>query len=400
MRETLAPLADARVRPLLVGHLLGRLTPGMMVLAIVLAAREGGFGYAVAGLVAGGHQLGVALGSPLQGRIADAVGHRRLLLPDGLVYLAATAALAAGLRAGLVPIALAALAVLAGLASPPVTACTRAALGAIYGPGRDRERAFVLTVVNVELGFIIGPLLTAGVSALLGGAAAVVAAGAAVSIATLVYASAPHDVATAPNGDLRAALRPAGLVEVLRAPGLVAAGVAFLAIATTFGAFDLFAAAIGEAFARPTLAGTYIALIAAASLTGGLVYGARVRTGTLRARMQRLTLLFTVALLPVPLLTGDVRLLGAALAVSGAIIGPLNVCGFQLVDDLAPPSARAEAQSWIQAAVYLGGATGGMLGGVVIDRVGPEPTMLVGVVGGLVAVAVLGRSRVLRRLEG
>lgn len=400
MRDTLAPLADARVRPLLIGHLLGRLTPGMMVLAIVLAARDGGFGYAAAGLVAGGHQLGVAVGSPLQGRLADAVGHRRLLVPDGAVYLAATGALALGLRAGLAPAALVALAVTAGLASPPVTACTRAALGAIYGPGRARERAFVLTVVNVELGFIIGPLLTAGVSALLGGAAAVVGAGAAVSIATLVYASAPHDAATAANGDLRGALRPSGLVEVLRAPGLVAAGAAFLAIATTFGAFDLFAAAVAEAFGRPALAGTYIALIAAASLTGGLVYGARVRTGTLRGRMQRLTLLFAVALLPVPLVSGDVLLLGAVLAVTGAIIGPLNICGFQLVDDLAPPSARAEAQSWIQAAVYLGGAAGGMLGGAVIDLVGPPPAMLVGVAGSLVAVAVLGRSRVLRRLEG
>jgi MFS family permease len=388
VRDTLAPLADARARPLLLGHLLGRMTPGMMVLAIVLAAREGGYGYAVAGLVAGGHQLGVAVGSPLQGRLADAVGHRRLLLPDGAVYLVATAALAAGLRVGLPPVVLTALAVAAGLASPPVTACTRAALGAIYGPGRARERAYVLTVVNVELGFIVGPLVTGAISVTLGAAAAVVAAGAAVSVATLVYASAPKDVATAANGDLRTALRPTGLVAVLRAPGLLAAAAAFLAVATSFGAFDLFAAAVAEAFERPSLAGTYIALIAAASLTGGLVYGARVRTGPLRGRMRRLALI-----------AGDPVLLGLVLAVTGAIIGPLNVCGFQLVDDLSPPTARAEAQSWIQAAVYLGGAAGGVVGGAVVDLVGSAPVMLVGAVGSLAAVVVLGRSRALRAVE-
>ena len=399
MRATLAPLADARVRPLLVGHLLGRLTPGMMVLALVLAAREAGYAYGTAGLIAGGHQLGVALGSPLQGRIADAVGHRRVLVPDGVVYLAGSVVLALALGAGLAGVAVAAIAVCVGLASPPMTACTRAALGATYGPGRDRERAFVLTVVNVELGFIIGPLLTAGLTALVGGAAAVVGAGAAVAVGTLVYASAPRDAATAANGRLAVALRPGGLVEVLRAPGLIAVVVAYMAIATTFGAFDLFAAATAELLGRPSLAGTYIALIAVASLTGGLFYGARVWTGTLRVRMRRLTLWFALALLPVPLVAGDPVLLGVMLAVSGALVGPLNVCGFQLIDDLSPPSGRAEAQSWIQAAVYLGGAFGGVLGGVVIDLFGPRPAMLVGVAGSLVAVVVLGRSRVLRRLE-
>ena len=399
MRDTLAPLADARVRPLLVGHLLGRLTPGMMVLAIVLAVREAGYPYAVAGLVAGGHQFGVALGSPLQGRVADAIGHRRVLLPDGAVYLAGSIGLAVALGAGLPGQALAVLALAVGLASPPMTACTRAALGATYGTGRDRERAFVLTVVNVELGFIAGPLLTGLLAAVAGGAAAVVGAGAAVAVGTLVYASAPKDVATAAHGRLSAALRPQGLVEVLGAPGLLAVVAAYMAIATTFGAFDLFAAAVAEGFGRPSLAGTYIAVIAVASLTGGLLYGARVWTGTLRARMRRLTAWFALALVPVPLVAGDPVLLGVVLAVSGALIGPLNVCGFQLIDDLSPPRGRAEAQSWIQAAVYLGGAVGGVLGGVVIDLAGPRPAMLVGVLGSLTAVAVLGRSRALRDRE-
>jgi MFS family permease len=140
----------------------------MMVLALVLAAREAGYAYATAGLIAGGHQLGVALGSPLQGRVADAVGHRRVLVPDGVVYLAGSIVRALTLDAGLPGVALAAIAVGVGLASPPMTACTRSALGATYGPGRDRERAFVLTVINVELGFIAGPLLTAALAALAG----------------------------------------------------------------------------------------------------------------------------------------------------------------------------------------------------------------------------------------
>ncbi len=399
MRDALAPLADARVRPLLAGHLLGRLTPGMMVLALVLAVREAGYPYATAGLVAGGHQLGVALGSPLQGRVADAVGHRRVLLPDAAVYLAGASALAVAIGASLAGPALAALAVAVGLASPPMTACTRAALGAVYGPGRARERAFVLTVVNVELGFIVGPLLTGLLAAATGAASAVVGAGAAVALGAVVYVRAPHGAETAANGRLAAALDPRGLVAVLRARGLVALVTAFLLVALSFGAFDLFAAATGEVLGRPSLAATLIALIAATSLVGGLVYGARVRTGPLRVRMRRLALLFALVLLPVPLVAADPLALALVLAASGALIGPLNVCGFQLVDDLAPPTARAEAQSWVQAAVYLGGAIGGSLGGLVIDLVGPRPTMLVGAAGALAAVVVLDRSRSIDRSE-
>lgn len=399
MRDLIAPLADPRVRPILLGQLLGRFTAGMMVLAIVFAVREAGHPYAIAGLVAGGHQLGVALGSPLQGRIADAIGHRRVLVPDGVMYLVGTIVLALALRAGLAGALATAIAVLVGLVSPPMTACTRAALGAIYGTGRDRERAFVLTVVNVEIGFIVGPLLTAAVAATLGGSVAVVVAGGCVAAGALVYASAPRDPATGPHGSLRAALHPDGFVAVLRTTGLVAMGAAFLTVAMSFGAFDLFVASVSEVLGQPSLAGTYLAIVAATSLIGGLAYGARVHPRPLRVRMRGLALLLALALLPIPLVASDRVLLGVALAVAGAVIGPMNVCGFQLVDDLSPASGRAEAQSWMQAAVYLGGALGGIAAGTIIDLVDLRLTMMVGAVGALATVAILGTAGTLRSAE-
>jgi predicted MFS family arabinose efflux permease len=89
---------------------------------------------------------------------------------------------------------------------------------------------------------------------------------------------------------------------------------------------------------------------------------------------------------------GDLRLLAGVVLIAGAVVGPMNVCGFQLVDDVSPPRARAEAQSWTQAAIYLGSAIGGAVGGLVVDLAGPRAVALTAAVGVSIAVTTLWRS--------
>jgi MFS family permease len=400
---TVRPYLDLLRRPgvmaVVTGHAFGRLTPGMVLLAVILALRSGGYGYAAVGLITGAHQFGVAIGSPFQGRAADILGHRRVLLPDGVVYLAGTVLLAAGIARGWSVIALVATAATTGLASPPLTACVRAVFGTMFRPGREREQAFVLTVANVEFGFLVGPLLTVGLAALLGPGAAVIGAGVAVAIGSVVYASGARVPEVGPHPQLAGTPWGGSFGRVWSSPGLRAMVVVYLGIATTFGSFDLFAASVAEAAGRPNAAGTLISMIAAASLIGGFVYGARVWPGTLRVRMRTTITAFLVVLLALPVVAGELLLVGVVALVLGAIIGPMNVCGFQLTDDVSPPDARAEAQSWIQAAVYLGSAIGGALAGAVIELAGPRGAMLVGFVGVAVARTMLDRSASLRALD-
>jgi predicted MFS family arabinose efflux permease len=236
---------------------------------------------------------------------------------------------------------------------------------------------------------------------LVGPGAAVITAGAAVTAGTVVYATGPRIAATA--GRVRTAgidpWRPGG-AAAMRSRGLRAMVLVYAAIAMTFGAFDLFAAAIAEAAGRPSLAGGLISIIAAASLVSGFVYGARIWSGSLAERMLRLLLVFLGALILLPVVAGDLLLVALVLAFSGTLIGPMNVCGFQLIDDVAPASARAEAQSWTQAAIYLGGSIGGVIAGVVIELFGTRATMSVGVVGVALASAVLRGAPSLRDLGG
>lgn len=403
MRPYLELLRRPAVLTVVIGHVFGRLTPGMILLAIILALRAGGYGYAVVGLVTGAHQLGVALGSPLQGRAADVFGHRRVLLPDGLLYLVGTGLIAFGIAQRWAVGPLIATAVATGLASPPITACARAVFGAMFRPGREREQAFVITVANVEFGFLVGPLLTVALAALFGPGAAVIGAGVAVAVGSLVYGLGARIPETGPRSKSAGAggvgVATGGvprfggsLGRVWSSPGLRAMAVVYLGIATTFGAFDLFAASVAEQAGRPNAAGTLISIIAFASLLGGFAYGARIWPASLRRRMQRITGVFILVLLLFPLVAGEFVLVAVVAFAAGAVIGPMNVCGFQLTDDVAPVDARAEAQSWIQAAVYLGSAIGGAITGVIIEIVGARGAMFVGVLGVTIARTVLARS--------
>jgi len=380
-----------------IAHSLARFTPGMILLALILALREGGYAYAAVGLVTGSHQLGVAISSPIQGRLADVLGHRRVLVPDGIVYFGGTAMLTLGVtqRWGVLPLVLTGLGT--GLFSPPVTACARAAFGAMFPTGRERERAFILTGANIEFGFLVGPLLTVAIASAFGARFAVVAAGAGVLVGTAVYGMGPRVDATSPRVTVDGASRWAGgAFGAFRSRGLRAMVIVYLGIASTFGLFDIFAASVSEAAGRPGFAGTLISLIALASLVSAFVYGARVWKGTLRERMLRLATLFIGGHLLLSASAGDLRLLVGAVLVAGAIIGPLNVCGFQLIDDVSPPRSRAEAQSWTQAAIYLGSALGGALGGVVVDLAGPRAVALLAALSALLAAVTLWRSPALR----
>jgi MFS family permease len=379
-----------------IAHTLGRFTPGMILLALILALREGGYAYAVVGLVTGAHQLGVAISSPVHGRLADVLGHRRVLLPTGIVYFAGTATLALGVQQGWAGPALILAALGTGLVSPPMTACARAAFGAMF-TGRERERAFILTASNIELGFLLGPLLTVAIAVGFGGRFAVIAAGAGVLLGAVVYAAGPSIEATSARIPSEGASRwSGGAFGALRSRGLRAMVLVYLGIASSFGLFDIFAASVSETAGRPGFAGVMISLIAAASLIAGFLYGARIWKGTLRQRMLRITVVLVGVQFLLAGSAGDLRLLVGTVLIAGVVVGPMNVCGFQLVDDVSPPRARAEAQSWTQAAIYLGSAIGGAVGGVVVDLAGPRAVALTAALGVMLAVLTLWRSPALR----
>jgi len=367
----------------LVASTVSRLTPGMMALAIVLLLRGAGYSYAAAGLVTSAHSIGVGIGAPVQGRLADRLGQARLLVPDAVLYASGTIALALLATRG-VPVAvpvLVAVAVVTGLFLPPVTACSRVLLSRLFPTGREREAAFAVSSIAVELGFVVGPLAAAAISARSGGGTAVAVAGTIAMIGALGYAATGAARAVPPR------VHAVGVGGALRSAGIRVMVLAFGCIAVVFGVIDIVVPAVAELAGTANAAGRLLASIAGGSLLGGLVYGARSWPGTLPQRLRVLVVVMTVGLALLPLALGSLTTFGVALFVGGLFLAPTTICAFQLIDDLALVGTQTEAQSWTQSAVVFGVAVGAALSGAAVDVRGPALALLAGA--GCVALGAL-----------
>jgi MFS family permease len=380
----------------LVTSSLSRITPGMIILALVLLLEGVGYSYAAAGFVVAAHQAGVGLASPIQGKLADRFGQRRILLPDAVVYLAGTATLAWAAVAEAPVWVLLAVAGVTGAFYPPVTACARVLLSTAFPSGRLRETAFAVSGVAVELGFIVGPLVAVGVQQLVGAAWSVTVAGVLAFVGAVGYASTaaaramPRRTSRPQRGG---ALRSHGVLLVAASLGLVA---------VVFGVFDIVIPAIGTEAGLPWLPALLIASVASGSALGALVYGARVWPGTVASRFRVLIASFACGLIAIPFTLDRLPLFAVALFLGGLFLGPTTITAFQLIDDLALPGTQTEAQSWTQTAIVAGVAAGAATTGVAVDAGGPARAFVVGglAVAAAAAVVWLGRRALLTTHRG
>ena len=115
-------LRTPHVVPLLAASLIARLPIAMYGLALVLYLAAERDSFAIAGLVNGAFGLGSAIGIPLQSRLIDRIGQRRVLLPLAFVDVTATVVLVALTEAGAPTAALMATGFVGGFAIPAVGA--------------------------------------------------------------------------------------------------------------------------------------------------------------------------------------------------------------------------------------------------------------------------------------
>ncbi len=376
---------DARW-PLLTSSI-ARLTPGMILFGILLLMRDVGYDYAAVGLVTAGHQIGIGLGSPIQGRLADRFGQVRVLVPDAGLYLLGTLAIA-GLTLGEAsPVVLLAVTVLTGAVYPPVTACARVLLSRLFPTGQVRETAFAVSTIAVELGFVVGPLAAAGVAVTAGPAWAVIIAGVASTLGAGSY-SATGAARAMPRRELGTRR-----VGALRAVGVRVLVVSIGFIAVAIGVVEIVVPAVAETAGHSAAAGSVLlAAIAAGSLLGGLIYGGRAWPGTLVQRVRVLVAALVGGLALVAVATDDLVVFGAALFVGGVFLAPTMICTFQLLDDNAIRGTQVEAQSWLQTSVVLGIALGTAAAGLVVDRAGPRWAFLAGAAAVAVGAVVVNAS--------
>ena len=412
-------LAVAPIRRLLVVGMIARIPHSaagvLLTLHIVLTL---GQGYAAAGAAAAVMTVGIALGAPWRGRRVDTVGLRRALIPSVVSETVIWSIVPHVSYQWLLPLVF-----VGGLLTLPIFSVVRQSLG-VLADGDQRRTAFALDAISTEMVFMIGPaagalvatsgqsvlgLTIVGVSTSLAGlflmwfnpptrsATGTGASGAEEqgASAMAVAASAPARVqeAAAELGPATAARRRSGLGRLdPRNAGLRGRAAASFAWFTASVA-AVFAVAAG---AGMVLSGTDVGIVAAletngreaeiglvfvfwcaASVLGGLVYGA------LHRPVSPVLLLLGMAALTIPMgFATDTLTLSLLSLLPGFLCAPVLSAASEKVADLVDEARRGEAMGWYGSALTAGVAFGAPLAGLFIDGVGAW--------GGFVSVGVAG----------
>ena len=380
-------LSQPGVARTLVPYLLARLPSSMILLALLLFVRHTSGSFVTAGGVSAAFAVAVAATAPLLGRLVDVRGQTPVLVATSLVHPLALLGVLLGAREHAPGAVVLGAAALAGLSLPPLSACMRALWPGLLPDQDQRETAFGVEAIVIEVCELGGPLLVGALTAVASPAAAVLASGVLTGGGSLLFALSP-----ASRGAVRGAWQTRRWRGPLAQPG-VRWLLAVIACSTAgLAAFEVAVAGFATGHGGAASTGTLLALWFAGSLAGGWFYGARRWGAALPWQLVGL-LLAVAAGTMLPLLAAGTWVMAALLLVSGVAIAPAIAVQLALMSEVAPERSRTEAFTWASTANFLGIAAGSGLAGWSVERAGFRGGLLVSVGLALVTVlcAVVGR---------
>jgi MFS family permease len=271
--------------------LLARFPIGINALAVILYLREVTGSFAVAGVVAGSLAAGSGVGAPVQGRLVDRFGQRRVLPPLALVHAAALGMLVLTTELSAPTTVLVLFGLLAGFAIPPTSSVLRSMWPTLL---RDRpdlvQAAYALDSVLIELIFILGPLLTGLLTALFAPQVALIVSAGSVVAGTFLFTALPPSRAWRPEREA-----PSGRWGALSSPGVRTMIIISLPAGVGIGICEVAIPAFSDAIGSKELAGVLLAVWSAGSAAGGLIYGSLSRRPPLERVHQAVAILLALS---------------------------------------------------------------------------------------------------------
>jgi hypothetical protein len=285
-----------------------------------------------------------------------------------------------------------ALAAVAGAVAPPLGPSMRVLWISLVGQGPRLQTAYALDAVLDELLFVTGPLLAGGLATLYGPQVGVLATGGLALAGTLGLVASPLSRAQA--GSPGGTEGRAGWAGSLSRPGMRTLALSLAGVGAAIGIWEIGLVGAARDAGAAAAASLLLAAWAAASAVGGLWYGARTWRRPAGQRYLVLLTLLVLAAAPMSATTSPVAL-GAAVALVGLVLAPLESSAYVLAAELALPGTLTESATWMTTAINVTGAAGLAVAGALVDRVGVPATLAVAcacTAAGLV-VALAGRER-------
>jgi MFS family permease len=349
---------------LLLVALFARMPIGMMGFAMLMFLRESLGDFARAGTAVGVNFVVMALAAPVQGRIIDRKGPRKVLFVTGTVQPLALVGVLLSAHYSLPFLAIVACAALAGAFASPITTLTRTLWRNLFESEDERRTAFSLDAVMIEINFTAGPAIMAFVLAAFGATAAFATA-IAVDVSSLVIFVSSRALGY---------FKPSPTVErhlfgPLTEPRLLLVFTATFGLTLCFGLLEVGYPAWGTALALPALGGVLLSLNSMGSAIGGAIFGGI----HLKARIER-QWAAVMGLMSLPIFLHAVApntvVLGVLAVLAGALIAPSIASQSVLVSRLAPAHYATEAFTWSSTAILVGLGAGVALGGTLVETVG------------------------------
>ena len=352
------------VAPLMLAAFVGRMPYAMNVLAVILLLRAAGFDYADVGIVTAASGLSVGVAAPVLGRVIDRVGQTKVLLVASVCTAVTGTVFVVAVLEGAGTTLVTALAFVAGLCVPPVSPSLRSLLPSLVG--RERlDTAFALDALLLELVFVTGPLLAAGIATTISPQVAFLTGITFQTAGGLGVAASPYSRAWRPE-PREPGTRRAG---ALGTPGIRVLVLTLALTAVALGALEIGIPAFAEEHATRDDAGWLFALLSVGSLAGGLWYGAREWRLPPHLRFLVVTAVLTLGLVPVPL-AGSMGVFAVLVTVAGLGLAPSTAAAYSLIGHLSPTGAVTESYSWQIVGYVAGSAIGSWLAGVVVEQIG------------------------------
>lgn len=353
-------LAIRDVRQPILGAAIDRIPIAGMSLAMILLVRAETGSFAIAGVVEASFAIANGVSLPVQGRLVDRLGQTGTLLVAAFVNPFVLVALVVAAKAGAGVAVLAAIGAAAGGTQPATGSCMRALWSGLIPDSSLRQSGYALDAVSLEVAFILGPLITAGLVAAGSPTAAVLANAALATAGTLIFAMsrasrswrghAPHSTWAGP----------------LRSRGIVALLLVELAFGAALGAMEISIPAFAAGEGSSSVAGILIAFQAAGSLAAGLWYGSRHHEAPAGERYPFICFLMAIGFVPLLFTTSIAEAL-PLMVISGLALAPAGSVLYTLIDELAPPGTATEAFTWMITAITGGVAAGAALGGALVS---------------------------------
>ena len=366
------------VRPLLIASTFPRLAYAMVSLSIFFLVEEATNSIGYAGLAVGlSSALGALTAGP-RGLLVDRFGQTLPILVMTPAY--ALSCLALALFAHSVPTAIV-LAGLVGVCAPPINLSIRPLWQDIVGADHVRT-AYSLDSAWMNTIQLIGPVLATAIALRISPTVAIVTVGGCMLIGGLLLAINPHSRAWVPEG------RHEGEHGLMRSPAMRLMALEGVAMGLSMGLVTIGIPALATEQGRQGSTGWLLAAGGLGAIIGTAWAGARAKHVAPAPGLRMSTLLYAIALVPLPFLPIGPAMF-VVLLVAYTFLGPAHVYYLETVDIVRPRGTAVAALGSLWMIEGAATGVGNAIGGSVAQSWGPHVTLALG------CVAVIGSPLVL-----